>query len=157
MKRDPIGYARSLGVQVGSNCRFSLSVGTFGTEPYLIKIGDHVELTSNVRFLTHDGSVWVFREKYPEIDLIAPIVVGNNVFIGMGAMILPGITIGDNCIIGAYSLVTKDIPPNSVAAGVPARIIRSTNEYWDKVKQSVLYTHRMSAKEKREYLLQRFH
>src|SRR5687767_986090 len=105
--RDPVAHARSLGVRVGRDCRLISCV--FGSEPYLITLGDHVSAT-NVAFVTHDGGVWVFRDRWPEADLIAPITVGNNVFIGANATIMPGVTIGDNVVIGAHSVVTRDVP-----------------------------------------------
>lgn len=60
--------------------------------------------------------------------IVKPVVIGSNVWIGARAMILKGVTIGDNSVIGAMSLVTKDIPANCVAAGVPAKVIRSISE-----------------------------
>jgi acetyltransferase-like isoleucine patch superfamily enzyme len=123
---DPIKHARRIGVQLGDDCR--LIDVSFGSEPWLIKLGNHVSI-SDTRFVTHDGGVWVFREKHPKIDCVAPIVVGNNVFIGSGTIILPGVTIGDNVVIGAGSVVTRDIPSNCVVAGIPARSIRSLDEY----------------------------
>ena len=54
--------------------------------------------------------------------------VGNNVWIGYGACILRGVTIGDNAIVGTSAVVTKDVPANAVVAGVPARVIRMRNE-----------------------------
>ena len=65
--------------------------------------------------------------------IVGDIVVGNNVYIGTRTTILPGVHIGDNTIIGAGSVVTKDIPSNVVAAGVPCRVIRSRDEYIQKV------------------------
>jgi len=135
IKSDPVGYARSIGVKVGNGCRLlGLDRGTFGTEPYLVRLGDHVSLTNGVRFVTHDGGVWVFREKHPEIDVVSPIVVGSNVYIGYYSMILPGVTIGDNCVIGAGSVVTRDVQSGTVVAGIPAKPIRTVEEYWDRVK-----------------------
>ena len=133
-----------------------MNLNTFGSEPYLVRLGDHVELAANVRFLPHDGSVWVFREAEPNIDIIKPISIGNNVFIGYGSIILPGATIGDNCIIGAGSVVTGVIPSNSVAAGVPAKVIRSLDEHYKRVKPTFLHTKKMSRAAKKEYLLQHF-
>jgi serine acetyltransferase len=57
-----------------------------------------------------------------------PVVIGNDVFIGAGCSILPGVTIGDGAVIGARSVVSRDIPPNAVAVGVPARVIRMRGE-----------------------------
>lgn len=55
----------------------------------------------------------------------SPVIIGENVWIGASAVILPGVTIGDNCVIGAGAVVNKDIPKNSVAVGVPAKIVRT--------------------------------
>ena len=130
--RDPIAYARSIGVTVGEGCELLSS--NFGTEPWLITIGDHVLISGNVTFLTHDGSVWVFmdRPKYRHVVKYGAITIGNNCFIGNRATILPGVTIGDDSIVGAGSMVTKDVPPGSVVAGVPARVICTTEEYAEK-------------------------
>jgi len=148
---------RHLGVIFGHDCKFvHVNIRTFGAEPYLIRLGDHVEISGNVRFLPHDGSVWVFRTAEPNIDIIKPISVGNNVFIGYGSIILPGATIGDNCIIGAGSVVAGSIPSSSVAAGVPAKVIRSLDEHYEKVKPSFLQTKKMNRAAKKDYLLQHF-
>ncbi len=148
-KTDPVRYARRLGVRVGRNCRF-IDVN-WGSEPYLIRIGDHVSLTYTT-FITHDGAVWVLRSEHPDIDHVAPITIGNNVFIGHGATLLPGVTVGDNVVIGARSVVAKDIPSNCVAAGVPARPIRSIEEYERKVVPKCVSTKHLSPKRKREFL-----
>jgi acetyltransferase-like isoleucine patch superfamily enzyme len=150
---DPVGQARSLGVTVGENCR--LISCDFGSEPYLVTIGDHVSATG-VSFVTHDGSVWVFRDEWPDADLMGPIVVGSNVFIGADAMIMPGVTIGDNVVIGARSLVTADIPPNTVAAGVPAKPLRPLSEYKESLESAVVPTARLDPQTKRRALLDRF-
>ena len=55
----------------------------------------------------------------------APVIIGRNVWIGVKATIMPGVTIGDNSIIGANAVVTKDVPPNSVAVGIPAKVIKT--------------------------------
>lgn len=155
--RDPVGYARSLGVAIGADCRLlGLRMGTFGSEPYLVKLGDHVTITSGVQFITHDGGVWVFRQKYPEIDVVAPIIVGNNVFIGFNTILMPGVTIGDNCVIGAGSVVTRNIPANHVAVGIPARLIKSTNDYWETIKGKAIYIRSFDEQEKRKFLIKKY-
>ncbi|MFS0777160.1 sugar O-acetyltransferase [Neobacillus sp. 3P2-tot-E-2] len=58
-----------------------------------------------------------------------PVKIGDNCWIGAGSIICPGVTIGDNCVIGAGSVVTKDIPANSVAVGNPCKVLRSINEH----------------------------
>ena len=146
-----IKAAKYLGVKIGENCR--LLKCTFSTEPYLVKIGNHVSAT-RTHFETHDGGVWIFRDKHPKWDKIAPITIGNNVYIGEGCIILPGVNIGNNVIIGARSIITKDIPNNSVAVGSPAKVIKSIDDYYNKVKDIVHPTKLLSAKREKEYYTQ---
>lgn len=143
------------GLTIGKNYYIHSCID-FGSEPYLITIGDNVRITEGVRFITHDGGVQVLRNLYPElkdVDVFGKIVVGNNVHIGMNSIIMPGVTIGDNVVIGCGSIVTKNIPDNSVVAGIPARVIESLGEYKDKVLTKCEYTHHMSSKKKKSYLL----
>lgn len=129
-RADPIGAARDLGVVVGAGCRFlGASTSTFGSEPYLISMGDHVTITGEVRFVTHDGGVWVLRDRHPDLDVVAPISIGSNVFIGLRATILPGVTIGNNVVVAAGSVVTRSFGDDVIIGGVPARVIRSLDEY----------------------------
>lgn len=149
----PLRHARRLGVTVGQNCR--LINCSYSTEAYLITLGDHVSAT-RTHFETHDGGVWVFRIECPEIDLIRPITVGNNVYFGEGAMVMPGITIGDNVIIGARAVVTKDIPSNSVAVGMPAKVIKTVDEYFAKVSNEADMTKLKSGEAKRAFYLNKY-
>tara|TARA_R110002049_G_scaffold72490_2_gene187215 strand:- start:252430 stop:252798 length:369 start_codon:yes stop_codon:yes gene_type:complete len=111
---------------------------------------------TEVAFVTHDGSVWVFRDKHPDIDVLAPITVGNNVFIGSRTIVLPGVTIGDNVIIGAGSVVARDIPSDCVAAGVPAKRIRDLGEYEERILARSEKTKTMSADAKKRFYQQKF-
>ncbi len=137
-RTDPVGYARSLGVRVGERCRF-LGRVHFGTEPYLITIGDRVSISDGVLILTHDGGVWAIRQESPDADIFDPVTIGNNVFIGARVTLLPGAVIGDNCVIGTGSVVVGEVPPNSVAAGIPARVIRPIEEYRAKCRDRALH------------------
>jgi len=121
-------YSNYYGVNIRKDARITGNVD-FGDEPYLIKIGDHVTLTQDIKFLTHDGGVGLFREESPGINILGKITIGDHVFIGENSMILPNVTIGNWVIVGAGIVVTKDIPDNVVCAGVPARVIKSINEY----------------------------
>ena len=147
-------YAKLIGVKFGKKCKFIRPV--FGTEPYLINIGDHVEITNGVRFNTHDGSVWIFREKNPSIEIFEPINIGSNVFIGINAIIMPGVSIGDNCIIGSGAIVTKNIPPNSLAVGVPAKVIKTSDEYFKSIQGKAFDIRHLTPQEKKLNLLDHF-
>lgn len=144
-------YYQRLGVKFGSGCRFYGKI-EFGSEPYLVELGDNVSIT-NSSFITHDGGVWVLRDKYPKVDIIKPINIGDNVFIGMSSILMPGITVGNNVIIGAGSVVTKDIPSNCVVAGIPARIIKSLDEYEKNIVKEGINTKHLSNDEKKVFLL----
>ncbi|EFS19770.1 acyltransferase [Staphylococcus hominis] len=146
-----------LGVNYGENCRFlGVTKSTFGSEPYLIDIGNHVTITNGVKFITHDGGVWVLRNEHPTIDLFGKIKIGNNVFIGTNSIILPNVSIGNNVVIGAGSIVTKNIPDNCVYAGNPARFIKYTDDYKTKVLTLADNTKNMKKSEKKSYLLAKY-
>jgi acetyltransferase-like isoleucine patch superfamily enzyme len=152
-RNNKTAYARKIGVRLGERCALLFDVfNGFGTEPWLVTLGDHVEITRGVLFITHDGGVWSLRDQHPDIDVFGPIIIGNNVFIGVNSIILPRVTIGDNVVIGAGSVVTRDIGANSVAAGVPAKVIRSLNEYEQGILLKSMPTKHMSNEEKRCYL-----
>lgn len=145
-------YAKFIGVKFGDNCRFYTNY--FGSEPYLIKIGNNVTLTDGVKFINHDGGVWVIRNKFQEyknIDIVKPITIGNNVFIGSNTIILPGVNIGDDVIIGANSVVTKSITSSGIYAGVSCKYICSLDEYISKNSCFFQNTKKMGYFEKREY------
>lgn len=116
--RNPIRYARKIGVTIGKGCRLTGNPG-WGSEPWLIKIGEHVLLSAEVRFITHDAGTFLFRdtEKYRDVFKFAPIVIHDNCFIGMRAMIMPGVEIGPNSIVAAGSIVTRSVPPGEVWGG----------------------------------------
>ncbi len=118
-------FLRSVGVKMGHNCRFFKA--DWGTEPYLIELGNHVVVSNGVRFLNHDGGVWVFRSKFPKLDLFGSIKVGNNVCLGLNVIVLPNTTIGDNCIVAAGSVIKGRIPSNSVVFGNPGKVIMPLN------------------------------
>jgi len=143
-------YARFLGVQIGVGC--DIQDVSFGSEPYLIKIGDHVQITKGVKIFTH-GAGWVLRGKFPKIDFFGKVSIGNNVYIGNNSLILPGVTIGDNVIIAAGAVVTKSIGHNSIVGGNPARILGSVDDFEAKILQYNVETKGLSSSEKREFLL----
>jgi len=154
--KNAILMSRFHGFSIGKNCSFNRSVN-FGSEPYLIRIGEFVRISSNVKFVNHDGAIHVMRQLHnKKYDIITPIKVGDNVFIGTDSIILPGVEIGNNCIIGAGSIVTRNTEPNSVYAGIPAKRISSVDDYYNKNKEKIHETKSMTFDEKRKYYLE-FH
>lgn len=153
-----ISYYRKLGVKIGTGCIYLSGESSFGSEPYLVSLGNDCLVSGDVNFITHDGGMWVLNHLKLEnnVDKFGMIHVGNNVFIGMRSIILPGITIGDNCVIGAGSIVTKSIEKNSVVAGVPAKRICSIYEYDRKNKDKFDNTYGMKPELKRQYLYKKF-
>ena len=140
MARSPINKSLNHGIggKIGDDCEI-YGTAIFGSDPYLVEIGNHVRINDRVNFATHDGGVWVLRHmstlpNYEKIDLFGRIKVGNNVRIGTGATIMPGVTIGNNCIIGCGSIITKNVPDNSAVVGIPERIIEDIWEYEAKNK-----------------------
>ncbi len=156
-KVDPLGYARRLGVTLGERVRFyGMKPWMFSTEPWLITIGDDVHITSGCQFVTHDGGTLVLRHRDPTLEVTAPITIGNRVYLGMQTIVLPGVTIGDDVVIGAGSVVTKDVPSNSVAVGSPARVIKTLDEYFEQLQEKSLGFGHLNAAEKAQALKSRF-
>ena len=151
-------YLIKRGAKIGEGTRMNCNVGAFGTEPYLICVGKNCLFASEVHLITHDGGIKVLNAlgyfDGKRMDNMAPIVIGDNVYIGFGAYVMPGVHIGDNVIVGAGAVVTKDIPCNSVCVGVPARVIKSIDDYFIRLKNSnrLFSTPEMSPIEKKAYL-----
>src|SRR5690606_40459831 len=112
----------------------------------------HVQITSGTKFFTHGGG-WVFRKQYPNIDCFGKIIIRNNVYIGNNCMIMPGVTIGSDVIIGAASVVTKSVPDGKIVAGNPARVVGDTIDFVDKIKHFDVGSKGMGYEEKKKYLL----
>lgn len=125
-------YFRSQGARIGSDCR--ILIRSFGTEPWLIEIGDHVTISVGVTLLTHDGGSWLFTREDPSLQHFGALRIGNNCFIGAGAILMPGVTIGNDCVVGAGSVVTRDVPDRTIVAGVPARPLSSIEAYRGKLE-----------------------
>jgi acetyltransferase-like isoleucine patch superfamily enzyme len=146
-----------MGVQLGENCRiYGNGPNMWGTEPFLIRMGSNVYITDGCCFVTHDGGTLILRSEVPDLEVTAPIVIGSNVYIGLRTVVLPGVTIGNRVVIGAGSVVTRDVPDNSVCVGVPARVIKSVDEYFDSLRARSLHFGHLSAKEKEIALRKHF-
>ncbi len=154
----PDQYIRNIGVKCnGKVTMYCNPYKVFGSEPWLITLGDNVYITSGVRFITHDGGTLILRKEIPDLEITKPIKVGDDVYFGLNCMVMPGIKIGNRCIIAAGSVVTKDIPDNSVVAGVPAKIIKSTDAYLQKIEKESLHLGNLSSVEKARELKKIYH
>ena len=137
---------REMFAEIGDNCYVEPPLHTnwgrnthFGNHIYAnfnltlvddtdIYVGDHVMFGPNVTVATAGHPVNPeLRRKAAQFNI--PVRIGNNVWIGAGAVILPGVQIGENSVIGAGSVVTKNVPPNVVAVGNPCRILREIGEH----------------------------
>ena len=101
--------ARYAGVNIGHHNFIASQF--WGTEPYLITIGSHCQITKGVSLLTHGGGGAV-RRQYPKFDTFGKVTLGDYVYIGNNSMIMPGVTIGNNVLVAAGSIVTKSVPDN---------------------------------------------
>lgn len=136
-----IKVAKKKGMKLGDNL-YVQGIPNFGSEPFLIEIGNHVTLAEGVSFINHGGDARVTKriEKYKDGRNFGRIKIGNNTFIGKGTILMPGISIGNNCIIGSLSVVSSSVPDNSVYAGTPVKFICTIDEYGERLlKNNVMY------------------
>lgn len=132
-----IKYLRNKGIAIGEGNKFRpFSTKIDLTRPSLVTIGNNCYFNENFCLLTHDWVTHVFinsgREFLPSSGRVT---IGNNVSTGQNVTILKGVTIGDNVFIGANSVVTKDIPSNSIAVGIPCKVVMSLDDYYHRRKQ----------------------
>ncbi len=148
--KSPEAYARYLGVKIGSNCL--IDTRFWPSEPYLIAIGNNVQITSRVSIYTHGGCNAV-RRIDPDFDCFGKVVIEDWAYIGSQSVIMPGVTVGEGAIVAAGSVVTKSVPPYTVVGGNPAKFICSIDEYYKKNIQFNVSTKKMSAQDKKKILL----
>ncbi|MDC2771564.1 acyltransferase [Bacteroides ovatus] len=134
-------YLKNRGVKVGERTIVfdPMKVQIDLTRPELLEIGEHVFIHRGTIILTHDWASWCFVEKYNDfIPAHAKVIIGNNVWLGENVTIMSGVEIGDNVIIGIGSVVTKSIPSDTVAVGVPAKVICTIDEYYNRRKKQMI-------------------
>lgn len=147
----PVKYARLIGVNLGKNCLVYRSM-EWPSEPYLVTIGDNVQLTRGVAIHTHGGGN-VIRRQVNDFDSFGKVVIRDWAYIGAHAQIMPGVTIGEGAMVAAGAVVTKSVPDRMVVGGNPAKIICSVDDYLGRNLKYNLKTKRLSKKEKKQYLL----
>lgn len=125
-------------IEVGEN--FYANHGLIILDAGRVTFGDNVFIAPSCGFHT-SGHPIDYERRNKGLEYAWSITVGSNVWFGAGVQVMPGVTIGDNCVIGGGSVVVKDIPPNSVAVGNPCKVIRPITEEdryrcWDRNPQS---------------------
>ncbi len=119
--RPPLHVDYGSHIRIGARC--FANFGLVALDVAAITIGDDVQIGPNVQLLTptHPLEPGPRRDKWEAAE---PIVIGDNVWLGGGVIVLPGVTIGENTVVGAGAVVTRDLPANAVAVGNPARVVR---------------------------------
>lgn len=132
-RSDPVSRLKKEGLVVGSHFQILDDVIIDRHHCWHITIGNHVTLAPRVHILAHDAST----KRFLNYTKIGKVSIGDYVFIGASAIILPGVCIGSNVIIGAGSVVVGDIPNDVVAAGNPAKIVCTIDEFVKRRKKEM--------------------
>ncbi len=152
-KINRIEASRKLGVRIGDNCViYGCNMNMWGSEPFLITIGNNVFITDGCKFINHDGGTLPLRKIVPDLEITKEIKIGNDVYLGIDTIIMPGVIIGNNVIVGARSIVTKNLESNGVYTGTPAKYIKSIDEYLNKLKIESLKIGHLNADDKEKML-----
>jgi len=122
--------------KMGEDCL--IEVGASFTDPAYVRLGNNVHL-SGCKIIGHDGSIGMLGRRYGvKLDRTGKIDIRDNVFIGEGAIVLPGVTIGPDVIVAAGAVVASDVSANSVVGGVPAKLIIQTSALVEKWREDTL-------------------
>ena len=124
-------FYKATGMHIGKGTKIAATVDIDQSAPELITIGKNVWITRGVMLLCHQRNLNQYEVGKPVMDcelVYKPIVINDGAHIGIGSIIMPGVTIGKGAVIGARSVVTRDIPDYCVAVGVPAKVIKNFSE-----------------------------
>ncbi|MEM7806876.1 MAG: acyltransferase [Planctomycetota bacterium] len=128
-------YLKKYGGFASFGERCAVDPMTLFTDPYLTRVGNNVRI-AGAKVFGHDGSVNMINAAFgSKLDNVGPVNFHDNVFIGVETIVLPGVSIGPNCIIGAGSVVSRDVPPNCVAVGTPAKPVCTLDDYVQRLTQ----------------------
>lgn len=126
--RDYADYLRQRGglQAIGGYCE--INPGVVITDPAYVSIGSNVVL-ADCTLIGHDGSIAMLNRAYDvKLDAVGKIVIHDNVFIGHGVIVLPGVSIGPNAIVAAGAVVSRDVAPGDIVGGIPARPISKVTD-----------------------------
>jgi len=119
---------RARGVKIGKNVFIGMDVLIDPAFPELIEIMDYASIAGRNVLMAHsDPTLPIRKEKLVEVN-IAPIIIKKGAWVTVGAIILPGVTVGENAVVAAGAIVTKDVPPYTLVGGIPARIIKNLKQ-----------------------------
>lgn len=143
-------YARHIGVKIGTGCR--IATRYWSSEPYLITIGNNVQITRGVSFYTHGGGNSI-RDIIPDFDAFGKIKVEDRAYLGAFSQVMAGVTIGEGAIVAAGSIVTKSVEPHTVVGGNPAKYICTVDEFIHRNEKYNVHTYGKTKDEKKAILL----
>jgi maltose O-acetyltransferase len=133
LRPDPLDELRKLGLVTGRNFQMQPGVYIDRNHCWHISIGDNVTIAPHACIFAHDAST----KMHLGYTRIGKVEIGDRVFIGAAAIILPGVKIGNDVVIGAGSVVSGDIPDNVVAYGNPAKVIGATDEWIERKRNEM--------------------
>ena len=146
-----INSLRREGCKIGRDTHISSNISA--EEPYLVEIGDNCTISTDVSFITHDASVGLYFGRKILSDVCGKITIGNNCFIGNRVILLYGVTISDNTIVAAGSVVTKSIKTSGyIVGGNPAKVIGKVSDFIDKSKKYALCLHGLNSMVRRRVI-----
>ncbi|KML33448.1 hypothetical protein VL12_09800 [Rossellomorea marisflavi] len=143
-------YFRKQGIIIGKNCHIYSNILT--SEPYLITIGNNVTFSNDIQLINHDNSICKITPD--KTDIFGRIDIGDNCFIGARSTILYGVTLSDNVIVAAGSVVTRSFnEPGIIIGGNPARKIGEWDIFAKKVSHYALNIEGLTSNEKKQLIL----
>lgn len=155
-----IGLLKAKGLKLGKKSYILTGYGHFGLNPGQVQIGDNCIITADVIFNTGRlGLPYPRKREREDYHSGGNIIIRDNCFIGIGAILCPGVTIGPNSIVGAGSVVVDDVPPDTVVSGNPARFVCSIEKYAKFSENSIIHHYRLlqqAGKSKRDILCEFF-
>lgn len=145
-------YYKKQGMHIGRDTNIFSEIVT--SEPYLISIGNHCTIATDVSLITHDASIGALGDRNKASDLCGRVTIGDNCFIGHGAIIMYGVTIPSNTIVAAGSVVVKSPEREGcIVGGNPARVIGETAVFKNKNITKAFCLHGLSLEERKRKIL----